>query len=146
MTLDDIIPGCDYNENYIHSTETLNTSNAKPFGFDSSNCKSTNYLNPTYNSKINLCINDDYISIVDNVSDLTHKRESKLFDENMNLATPLINAHEPKISRKIHNNSLTGNKQMNEKIEKKSTKPDVHCIRLYFELCFFSHTPSLMLL
>lgn len=40
-----------------------------------------------------------------------YKRESSnLVDENMNYATPLINAHEPKIYRKALNSSfLTGN-------------------------------------
>lgn len=111
----DIILGCDYNENYRHSTDNLDSS--KYYGIniaDVNLCKASNYLNPTYNSKINLCINDDYISIVNhesnnnrNPSGFRHKRESKFFDENMNYATPLINnAHESKICRKTLNSSL----------------------------------------
>lgn len=123
----DIILGCDSNANYSHSTDNLDSS--KYYGIDvNSSCKPTNYLNPTYNSKINLCINDDYISIVNNTknnnnnhhhhennnsnnrnpSGFRHKRESKFFDENMNYAaTPLINnAHETKIFRKTLNSSF----------------------------------------
>lgn len=110
----DIILGCDYNENYSHSTDNLDSS--KYYGIDVNLCKSaTNLLNPTYNSKINLCINDDYISIVNNEnnrkspSGLRHKRESNIFssDENMNYATPLINnAHDSKNCRKTLNRSL----------------------------------------
>lgn len=107
-----IILGCDSNANYSHSTDNLDSS--KYYGIDVNSCKAANYLNPTYNSKINLCINDDYISIVNNEnnnnrnpSGFRHKRESKFFDENMNYATPLINnAHETKIYRKTLNSSL----------------------------------------
>lgn len=96
-SLVDIILGCDYNDNYSHSTGNLDSS--KYYGIDVNLCKATNFLNPTYNSKINLCINDDYISIVNNESNnnrnpsgFRHKRESNfLSDENMNHATPLIN-------------------------------------------------------
>lgn len=107
-----IILGCDYNGNYSHSTDNLDSS--KYYGIDVNLCKATKYLNPTYNSKINLCINDDYISIVNNEnnnnrnpSGFRQKRESKFFDENMNYATPLINnAHEMKICRKTLKSSL----------------------------------------
>lgn len=105
LFLYDIILGCAYNENYSHSTDYLDSS--KYYGYDVNLCKASNYLNPTYNSKINLCINDDYISIGNhesynnrNPSGFRHKRESKFFDENMNCATPLINnAHESKICK-----------------------------------------------
>lgn len=110
-SLYDIILGCDYNENYRHSTSKLASPSSKyPSGIDVNLYKASNYLNPTYNSKINLCINDDYIEINNCTNrNPSCKRESKFFDENMNYntsATPLINnAQELKIR---FNGSTTG--------------------------------------
>lgn len=106
-----IVLGCDYNENYRHSNDYLESS-SKFYGIDASLCKPPNYSNPTYNSNVNLCIADDYVTPVAmnnrrNPSGFRQKRESKFFDENMNYATPLIgNAHETKICRKTLNGSL----------------------------------------
>lgn len=107
----DIILGCDYNESYRHSSDNLDST--KYYGLDVNLCKASNYLNPTYNSKINFCINDDFISIANKDSNnnrspsgFRHKRESSFIEENMQ---PLINnALDSKICRKALNSSLPG--------------------------------------
>jgi len=62
----------DFNENYCHSTteqqqhqQQQKHETSKYLAVNGST-RASNYLNPTFNSKINLCINDDYISLVDN--------------------------------------------------------------------------------
>lgn len=94
-----MILGGDYNEYHSHTTDNFDSSN-KFYGHETNLCKAPQYLNPTYNSKISLCINDDYISIVDNENNRNpsdskfneNERESNALDENMNHVTPLIKA------------------------------------------------------
>lgn len=116
--------GCEYSKNYIHSTiktpddhDHESKSSKSSHGYDEENnnnntnfvyrANNNNYLNPTFNSNIGLCINDNFMSIVNNEnnnancndrnsSDFRLKRESNVvfFDENnenLNFATPLIN-------------------------------------------------------
>lgn len=114
--------GGDYNECHSHPTDNLQC-------YDQAIYKATNYLNPTYNSNINLCINDDYISIIgnditnanaksnntySNISNINpselkeNERESNELDENMNfVVTPLINAIDLNNHNKVPKN-LTG--------------------------------------
>jgi hypothetical protein len=102
--------GCD--ENHSHTTDNFVSCNR--YFNDTSSFKSSHYLNPTYNSKINLCINDDYISIVNNESrnpldiELKKESESKAVDENMNYDTPLINAIDSNNFTRVSKSSLTG--------------------------------------
>lgn len=106
--------GGDYNEYHSHATDNFESSN-KFYGHESNLYKTTHYLNPTYNSKINFCINDDYITIVDdennrNPSDLKineNERESNELDENMNYVTPLISTIDLNNHSKVPKN-LTG--------------------------------------
>lgn len=116
----DFILGGDSNKHYSHSTSSRN------FPFKSSDVNllkpnsNPNYLNPTYNSKINFIINDEYMSINDSIKNSSpglspkqtrQKRESSFFDENMNFATPLINNAQN--YRKKLNNGSTGKFQIN---------------------------------
>lgn len=132
--------GGDYNEYHSHATDNFESSN-KFYGHDSNLYKTTHYLNPTYNSKINFCINDDYITIVDdennrNSSDLKineNERESNELDENMNYVTPLIST----IDLNNHSNvpkNLTG-KLRNRFQYEVSYKS---CIHYTLDLFFFS--------
>jgi hypothetical protein len=131
--------GCEYNENYIHSTiipddHDHESSSKSSHGYDEENenenntnfvfRSNNNYLNPTFNSNIGLCINDNFMSIVNNENnnqvncndrnlDFKFKRESnnvEYFDENENLnfATPLINNARDDDGLKICKNTLNG--------------------------------------
>lgn len=110
--------GCEYNGNYIHTTtdELYDHESSSKYShglFDlennnHNNIYKANYLNPTFDSKISLCLNDEFMTIVNNNesnhancnyrnSDFRHKRESTSCydDENENtlnfVATPLTN-------------------------------------------------------
>lgn len=102
------LSGCEYNENYIHATDELYDHESSKYShglFDlennnhnnSSIYRASNYPNPTFDSKISLCLNDDFMTIVNNNesnhancnyrnSDFRHKRESPSWydDENEN--------------------------------------------------------------
>lgn len=121
---DDHILGGDSNKNYRHSTSksSPNVHSKSYYGTDVNLLKpnnNPNYLNPTYNSKINFIINDEYLSIRNSSPSLhspkqaRHKRESNFnyfeHDENMNFATPLINKQN---CRKKLNNGSTGKFQI----------------------------------
>lgn len=123
FSLSNFLPsGGDFNKYYSHSASSPSVhSKSSLYGTDVNLVANNNpnYLNPTYNSKINFIINDEFLSINDAIKKSSpglspkqarQKRESSFFDENMNFATPLINNAQN--CRKKLNNGSTGKFQI----------------------------------
>jgi hypothetical protein len=84
--------------------------------------KATHYLNPTYNSKISLCINDDYITIVDDENNKNNINSHGYINNS-------ITANSDRDPSSLFNNNLTENERESNALDENMNHHDMGLIK-----------------